>query len=138
MHLLRQETILLHMLRHVHECSDSRTVLLIQTMVSLLVHTVHIPHPLHTSAVFSFKAMVANTYVKVNTINTSAVSWALHSCTVININATVPPTVASKTLTSVVSNKILHEKNKECYSVVTSRQIWQEVVTLVVMHLSSS
>lgn len=119
------------MLRHVHECSDSRTVLLIErhdyTMVSLLVYTVHLPRPLHTGAVFSFKAMAANTHEEVNTVDASAVSWALHSCTVININATVPPTVASKTLTSVVSNKVLHEKNKDCYSVVASRQIWQEV-----------
>ena len=55
--------------------------------------------------------MIANTCERINTINASAVSWTLYSCTVININVTVPPTVASKTMTSVVSNKVLHEKN---------------------------
>ena len=61
-----------------------------------------------TSAVLSFKAIIANTCERINTINARAVSQTLHSCTVINIDATVPPTVASKTLTSIVSNKILN------------------------------
>ena len=96
-----------------------------------------IPSPLHTSTVLSLKAMVANTRERINTVNASAVPWTLHSCTVINVSAAVPSTIASKTLTSVVSNTILYEKNNECHGVVASRQIWQEVVTLEVMYLSS-
>lgn len=65
-----------------------------------------------TRTVFSFKAKIANTLVRVYSIYTSAVSTTLYSGTVIDVNIATFSCKASRTLTTIVSYEILYKQEK--------------------------